>query len=222
MNNIINNISNLKKQIPKTVKLVAVSKTKPNEDILEAYNAGHKIFGENKIQDLVKKYEELPKDIKWHMIGHVQTNKVKYIAPFVSLIHAVDSFKLLSVINKEAIKNNRIINCLIQIHIAEEETKFGCTLDEAREILKLRFENKLTNIQLIGVMGMSTFTSDMEQIRNEFKGLKKIYTILKNEFFKEQDSFKEISIGMSGDFQIAIEEGSTMVRVGSLIFGSRY
>ena len=222
MANIERNILDLKAQIPENVKLVAVSKTKPNEDILEAYNAGHKIFGENKIQDLVKKYETLPKDIEWHMIGHVQTNKVKYIAPFVSLIHAVDSFKLLNVINKEAVKNNRIIDCLIQIFIAEEDTKFGSTLEQVKEILIQKENEKLLNVNIIGLMGMSTFTSDFEQVRNEFKQLKKAFNQLKEEFFKTQSSFKEISMGMSGDYQIAIEEGSTMIRVGSSIFGSRY
>lgn len=221
MESIAKNISDLKSQIPNNVKLVAVSKTKPDEDILQAYNAGHKIFGENKIQDLVKKYENLPKDIEWNMIGHIQTNKVKYIAPFITLIHAVDSFKLLNIINKEALKNNRIIDCLIQIFIAEEDTKYGSTFDQAKEIISLKEKEKLENVNIIGVMGMSTFTSDLVQVRNEFKQLKKNFNQLKDEFFKNQVGFKEISMGMSGDYKIAIEEGSTMIRVGSLIFGNR-
>ena len=222
MNNVVANLSKLKASIPDNVKLVAVSKTKPESDILEAYNTGHKIFGENKIQDLVEKYENLPKDIEWHMIGHVQSNKVKYIAPFISLIQAVDSIKLLRVVNKEALKNNRVINCLIQIYIAEEDTKFGSTLDQTREIIKTKNEEKLDNVNFIGVMGMSTYTSDTNQVRNEFKQLKNYFDQLKEEFFMENEGFKEISMGMSGDYQLAIEEGSTMIRVGSSIFGSRY
>jgi len=215
------NIISIKKKLPKGVRLVAVSKTKPIEDILEAYHAGHKIFGENKVQDLVQKYEQLPKDIEWHFIGHPQTNKVKYIAPFVRLIHGVDSMKLLKVINNEAKKNNREIECLMQFHIAEEETKFGLTLKEAREILEGDEFKSFKNVIVTGVMGMATFTDNMEQIRNEFKMLNIVFNTLKNEYFSEEKRFTEISMGMSDDYRIAIEEGSTLIRVGSKIFGER-
>ncbi len=215
------NIKRIKKNIPEGVKLVAVSKTKPNEDIMEAYRAGHKIFGENKIQDLARKYEELPKDIEWHMIGHLQTNKVKYIAPFVGLIHAVDSLKLLLVIDKEAKKNDRVIPCLLQFHIAEEKTKFGLSLEEAVDLLKSDEYLNLRNVKISGVMGMATFTSDMEQIHREFAALKTIFEKLKSGFFAEDRSFCEISMGMSDDYRVAIEEGSTMVRIGSSVFGAR-
>jgi pyridoxal phosphate enzyme (YggS family) len=218
---IAGNIICIKKNLPKNVRLVAVSKTKPNENILEAYNVGHKIFGENKVQDLVLKYEQLPKDIEWHFIGHPQTNKVKYIAPFISLIHGVDSIKLLRVINKEANKNNRKIECLLQFHIAEEQTKFGLTLEEAREILKSAEFKTLKNVVVAGVMGMATYTENEEQIRNEFKMLNLIFKTLKNEYFSEVKSFTEISMGMSDDYPVAIEEGSTLIRVGSKIFGER-
>ena len=214
------NINNIISEIPSNVKLVAVSKTKPNSDILEAYNDGYKIFGENKIQDLVKKYEELPKDIEWHMIGHLQTNKVKYIAPFISLIHAVDSIKLLKTINKEATKNNRIIDCLIQIKIAEEDTKFGMSVIDAKDI----FENNLSelkNINVVGLMGMASFSDDENQVRNEFKYISSKFNDFKSKYFSNSPTFKEISMGMSGDYNIAIEEGSTIIRVGSTIFGHR-
>ena len=211
----------VKSNIKEGVCLVAVSKTKPNEDILQAYEAGQFVFGENKVQDLAKKYEELPKDIQWHFIGHLQKNKVKYIAPFINLIHAVDSLKLLSVINKEAVKNNRVIRCLLQFHIAEESTKFGLDLDEAKEILNSSEFVDLENVEICGVMGMATYTDDEEQIRKEFGNLKNIFEVLKDEYFSNQESFKEISMGMSGDYLIAIDEGSTMVRVGSSIFGAR-
>ena len=219
--NIAENIDSIKKKLPKGVRLVAVSKTKPIEDILEAYNAGHKIFGENKVQDLVQKYEELPKDIEWHFIGHPQTNKVKYIAPFISLIHGVDSLKLLKVINNEAKKNNREVECLLQFHIAEEETKFGLTLNEAREILGSDEFKSFKNVIVSGVMGMATYTDNHEQIRNEFKMLNTIFNTLKNEYFSGVKKFTEISMGMSDDYQIAVEEGSTLIRVGSKIFGER-
>ena len=218
---IAGNIETIKKNLPKGVKLVAVSKTKPNPDILEAYHTGHKIFGENKVQDLVKKYEQLPKDIEWHFIGHPQTNKVKFIAPFVHLIHGVDSIKLLKVIDSEAKKNHREIACLLQFHIAEEDTKFGLILTEAREILDNNEFKSLNNVVIAGVMGMATYTENSEQIRNEFKLLKTIFNLLKNEYFSGVKSFTEISMGMSDDYQIAIEEGSTLIRVGSKIFGER-
>jgi len=218
---IAGNIETIKKNLPKEVKLVAVSKTKPNADILEAYHTGHKIFGENKVQDLVQKYEQLPKDIEWHFIGHPQTNKVKFIAPFVHLIHGVDSIKLLKVIDSEAKKNHREIACLLQFHIAEEDTKFGLTLNEAREILDNNEFQSLNNVVIAGVMGMATYTENSEQIRNEFKLLSTIFKALKNEYFSGVKSFTEISMGMSDDYQIAIEEGSTLIRVGSKIFGER-
>jgi len=218
---IAGNIDAIKNKLPNGVKLVAVSKTKPNEDILEAYHAGHKIFGENKVQDLVQKYEQLPKDIEWHFIGHPQTNKVKFIAPFIQLIHGVDSLKLLMAIDSEAKKNKREIGCLLQFHIAEEETKFGLTLSEAVEILESVEFKSLKNVKINGVMGMATYTDNIQQIRNEFKLLKTFFKTLKNEYFSEVKNFSEISMGMSDDYLVAIEEGSTMIRVGSKIFGER-
>lgn len=215
------NIKDINNSLPENVRLVAVSKTKPNEDILAAYETGHRIFGENKVQDLTKKYEELPKDIEWHFIGHPQTNKVKYIAPFISLIHGVDSIKLLKTINKEAVKNNRIIDVLLQFHIAEESTKFGLSLEEADEILDLAAFKQLENVRVVGVMGMATYTDDKNQIRNEFRVLHSIFNSLKNKYFSGSNTFTEISMGMSGDYPIAVEEGSTLIRVGSKIFGER-
>lgn len=207
--------------IPSDVKLVAVSKTKPNEDILEVYSTGHKIFGENKVQDLVRKKEELPDDIEWHFIGHLQSNKVKYIAPFVSLIHAVDSLKLLRTINKEGKKINRDIPCLLQFHVADEDTKFGLSFEEAVDILESAEYKEMDFVNITGIMGMATFTDSEGQVRDEFSTLKDIFEKLKDRFYETDDSFKEISMGMSEDYLIAIEEGSTMVRVGSNIFGSR-
>ena len=215
------NIQKLKSGLPKGVKLVAVSKTKPNEDILAAYHKGHRIFGENKVQELTRKQEELPKDIEWHFIGHPQSNKVKYMAPFVALIHGVDSLKLLKTINKEAKKNNRTIRCLLQFHIAEESTKFGLNEDEAVEILESEQYKQLTNVEIDGVMGMATYTDDTDQVRKEFRKLRTIFEKLKAQYFSDRDSFCEISMGMSDDFPIAVEEGSTMIRVGSKIFGPR-
>ena len=211
----------IKQNIPANVKLVAVSKTKPNEDILAAYNSGHKIFGENKVQDLAKKQSELPKDIEWHFIGHPQSNKVKFIAPFISLIHGVDSLKLLKIINKEGRKNSRTVNCLLQFHIAEESTKFGLSIREAKEILNSEEFKTLENVKIAGVMGMATYTDDKNRIRNEFRALNNIFNLLKNEYFSNSEIFKEISMGMSDDYLIAIEEGSTLIRVGSIIFGAR-
>jgi pyridoxal phosphate enzyme (YggS family) len=221
MGDIANNISIIKKSIPDTVTLIAVSKTKPPEDILEAYNAGQKVFGENKVQELVYKYETLPKEIEWHMIGHLQSNKVKYIASFVSLIHSVDSYKLLQVIDAEAKRHNRIINCLLQVKIANEETKFGFEPNEAQGIFRLAEINKLKNVGIVGVMGMATYTEDENRVRAEFKKLHSIFHSIKAENPKISDQFKEISMGMSDDYCIAIEEGSTMVRLGSIIFGKR-
>ncbi|WP_319503427.1 YggS family pyridoxal phosphate-dependent enzyme [uncultured Draconibacterium sp.] len=215
------NIKEITESLPENVRLVAVSKTKPNGDILEAYNAGQRIFGENKVQDLTKKYEELPKDIEWHFIGHPQSNKVKYIAPFISLIHGVDSIKLLKTINKEAIKNNRVIDVLLQFHIAEELTKFGLSLDEADVLLSSDAFKQLTKVRVVGVMGMATYTDDKDQVRNEFRMLRSIFNSLKNKYFSDSKFFTEISMGMSGDYPMAINEGSTMIRVGSNIFGAR-
>ena len=214
-------LKKIKVSIPAQVKLVAVSKTKPIELIQAAYAAGQRIFGENKAQEMAQKHEELPKDIEWHFIGHLQSNKIKYIAPFVSLIHAVDSFKLLKKINQEAIKNNRIIPVLLQFHIAKEESKFGFNPAKVDEMLAdVQFKD-LNNVEIAGVMGMATFTEDVQVVSAEFENLKNIFDNLKQGIFKESEAFKEISMGMSGDYELAIEAGSTLVRVGSAIFGSR-
>lgn len=214
-------LENLKQALPPQVKLIAVSKTKPYTFIQEAYDAGQRIFGENKAQEMQQKNALLPQDIEWHFIGHLQTNKVKYIAPFVHLIHSVDSLKLLKEINREAQKNNRTIDCLLQFHIASEETKFGLDIDEAKQLLQSDEYQSFENIRICGVMGMATFTEHTETIRKEFRALKHIFDVLKQAFFSKESYFKEISMGMSNDFPIAIEEGATMVRVGSLIFGER-
>jgi len=211
------NLLQIKQSLPASVTLVAVSKTKPVADLMQAYDAGQRIFGENKIQEMVEKYEQMPKDIAWHMIGHVQTNKVKFMAPFVALIHGVDSLKLLEEINKQALKNNRIIDCLLQIHIAEEETKFGLNEAELIELLQSDTFKNLQNIKVIGLMGMATFTENQSQIRKEFNHLKTIF----DQFKIQNSSFKILSMGMSGDHQLAIECGSNMVRIGSSIFGGR-
>jgi len=221
MMSIAENIDLVKLNLPVHVQLVAVSKTKPAELILEAYQNGQRIFGENKVQEMVWKYEELPKDIEWHLIGHLQTNKVKYIAPFVHLIQGVDTFRLLKAIDAEATKRNRIIPCLLQFHIAEEETKFGFSLDEALEMIVSDEFRNLRNVRISGVMGMATFTDDENRIRKEFAHLKAIFDKLKSEYFAQVGDFKEISMGMSGDYLIAVEKGSTMVRIGSTIFGER-
>lgn len=206
---------------PTQTRLVAVSKTKPNEAILELYEQGQRDFGENKAQELAPKYEALPKDIRWHMIGHMQTNKVKYIAPFVHLIHSVDSLDVLKEINKQAKKYSRIIDCLLQFKIAREETKFGFDLPEAELMLQSVDYQGLKNVRIVGVMGMATFTDDADQVRSEFKRLKELFNIIQAKYFSDQSSFKEISMGMSNDYKIAIEEGSTMVRIGTLLFGKR-
>ncbi len=212
---ITTDLQHIKNAIPTEVTLVAVSKTKPTESILEAYHAGQKVFGENKAQELAQKAKLLPNDIEWHMIGHLQSNKVKYIAPFVSLIHAVDSEKLLKEINKRAAQNNRVIDCLLQFHIAQESNKFGLNKEEAQKILVK--QSQYPNIRIIGLMGMATFTSDKAQIRSEFSLLKSIFDNIQ----KEYTEIKTLSMGMSGDYTIAIEEGSNMIRVGSAIFGTR-
>ena len=216
---IAQNLLQIKSQLPNHVTLVAVSKTKPVADLMEAYNAGQLIFGENYVQELVDKYEELPKDIQWHFIGHLQSRKAKLIAPFINLIHGIDSLKLLEEINKEAKKNNRIIDCLLQIYIAEEESKFGLDEEELNEIHNFIQNNKnqMNNIRIVGLMGMATFTDNQNQIKKEFDHLKTIF-----DKFKIQNSeFKILSMGMSGDYKLAIECGSTMVRIGSSIFGVR-
>jgi len=215
------NINNLRKQIPSEVKLVAVSKTKPVSDILEAYNAGQRIFGENRVQELLKKKDLLPVDIEWHLIGHLQTNKVKLIVPFVSMIQSVDSFRLIKTINDEARKTGRTVNCLLQLHIAREETKFGFSFSEVNEMLGDIASRTLDSIRICGVMGMATFTDDKDMVREEFRYLADCFRKLKTAYFINDEGFKEISMGMSGDFAIAISEGSTMVRIGSLIFGER-
>ena len=213
------NLNNIKSQLPAHVTLVAVSKTKPVVDLMEAYDVGQRIFGENKIQEMTDKWEVMPKDIEWHMIGHVQTNKVKYMAPYVSLIHGVDSLKLLQEINKQAAKNNRVIDCLLQVYIAEEESKFGLDEQELDEMLKQVQHDKenYKNIRIVGLMGMATFTENQNQIEKEFKNLKTIFDNLKT----QNSELKTLSMGMSGDYQLAISCGSTMVRIGSSIFGSR-
>lgn len=221
MSNIKERLDEITGILPQGIRLVAVSKTKPIGDIQEAYDWGQRIFGENKVQELADKYEALPKDIEWHMIGHLQTNKVKYIASFVSLIHAVDSLKLLEVINQEGQKYNRIINCLLQFHIATEDTKFGLDYNEAVELLESAQYATMQNIRIAGVMGMATYTDDIHRVRAEFHYLHEIFSRLKQSYFSAGETFKELSMGMSGDYEIAVEEGSTLVRIGSSIFGER-
>ena len=214
------NLLQIKSQLPENVTLVAVSKTKPVSDLMEAYNAGQRIFGENKIQEMTEKWEQMPKDIQWHMIGHVQTNKVKYMAEYVSLIHGVDSLKLLQEINKQAAKHNRIIDCLLQMYIAEEETKFGLDEKELEDILHFVQNDKLQNIKVVGLMGMATFTDNQTQIKKEFLNLKSTFDKI-NSLSIVNYQLSIISMGMSGDYNLAIECGSTMVRIGSGIFGNR-
>lgn len=215
------NLEKISATLPEQVTLVAVSKTKPVSDLQEAYDAGQRIFGENHALEMRDKHEVLPNDIQWHFIGHLQTNKIKYIIPFVTLIHSIDSANLLEAVNKEAKKHDRIVDCLLQFHIATEETKFGLDLDEARQLLSSDAFREMHNIRICGVMGMATFTDDTEQVHNEFRNLKSIFDTLKHDYFAEQPQFKEISMGMSDDYPIAIEEGATLVRVGSKIFGVR-
>jgi pyridoxal phosphate enzyme (YggS family) len=217
---IAQNLTEIKSQLPAHVTLVAVSKTKPVSDLMEAYNAGQRIFGENKIQEMTEKWEQMPKDIEWHMIGHVQSNKVKFMAKYVSLIHGVDSLKLLQEINKQAKKHNRVIDCLLQIHIAEEETKFGLDEEELNHILTSDDFKSLENIRIVGLMGMATFTENQNQIEKEFNHLKAIFDNSKK-LNTEHCQLNTLSMGMSGDYQLAISCGSTMVRIGSSIFGTR-
>jgi pyridoxal phosphate enzyme (YggS family) len=215
------NLQSIKKSLPENVMLVAVSKTQSNEKILEAYQAGHKVFGENYVQELVDKAAVLPKDIEWHFIGHLQSNKIKYIAPFISLIHSVDSFKLLKEINKQGVKNNRIINCLLQIYIAKEETKFGLDEKEMYEILNANDFKQLHNIKICGLMGMASNTQNMNEVKNEFLYLKKIFDDIKYKFNENNINVTTLSMGMSGDYKLAIECRSNMIRIGNSIFGAR-
>lgn len=216
------NLKNITRRIPEHVALVAVSKTKPNSDIMEAYNAGQRVFGENYVQEMVEKHEQLPRDIRWHFIGHLQSNKVKYIAPFVCLIHGVDSLKLLKEIDKQAKRNDRVIKCLFQMHIAEEETKFGLSENELEDILNFlrNDDNEMANIKITGLMGMATFTDDEKQIKKEFQYLKSVFDKYK-QLQASNLKLETLSMGMSGDYQLAIDCGSTMVRIGSSIFGTR-
>ena len=218
---ITTNLQKIQDEISTNAKVVAISKFHSTDDINEAYKAGHRIFGESRAQEIVPKYEELPKDIEWHFVGHLQSNKIKDIAPFISLIHSVDSFRLLRNINRHAKNNERVIPCLLQLHIAKEESKYGFTYDECREMLAKGEWRKFSNIQIAGVMGMASFTENQEIVKSEFIGLKEFYEEIKNDFFAEEPSFKEISMGMSQDYPIAVAEGSTLVRIGSKIFGNR-
>ena len=218
---IANEITKIKSSLPSTTTLIAVSKTKPVEDLQQAYDAGQRVFGENKALEMRDKHEALPNDIQWHFIGHLQTNKIKYIISYVSLIHSIDSLNLLKEVNIAATKKNRVVDCLLQFHIANEDTKYGLLLHEAHELLNSAEYKAMNNIRVVGVMGMATFTDNREQIRQEFKNLKNIFDQLKERYFAESNCFKEISMGMSDDYSIAIEEGSTLVRVGSAIFGKR-
>ncbi len=220
--NIKNNIINLRRIIPPSCKIVAVSKTHPVEKIREAYDAGHRIFGENRVQELTPKFEALPTDVEWHMIGHMQTNKVKYIVPFISLIHSVDRYNLLEEINRQGAKINRKISCLLQVHIAEEENKFGFSEDEILGLINSGAFSRFDYISVYGLMGMATFTDNMEQVRKEFKGLHVFFDRVKSMALPANVVMDELSMGMSGDYHIALEEGSTMVRIGSAIFGERH
>jgi len=215
-------LEQIKKSLPNNVRLVAVSKFHPESAIMEAYNSGHRIFGENRVQELVSKYEHLPKDIEWHFIGHLQLNKLKFIAPFIDTIHSIDSLKLLKEVDKEAAKFNRKIKVLLQIHIAEEEHKFGFSFDEIKQLLKKQTFDSFPHIVIAGLMGMATFTDEREKVRNEFRNLSSFFKKIKTDYFAESDFFRELSVGMSDDYPIAVEEGSTIVRIGSKIFGARY
>lgn len=215
------NIDKLREEIGDKVKIVAVSKFHPSDEIMEAYNDGQLLFGESRVQELESKQPELPKDIEWHFIGSLQRNKVRFIAPFVSMIHSLDSERLMREINNRAAQNNRVISCLLQLHVADEATKSGFTPDECRAFLESNNWKNYPNVKIVGVMGMATYTDDTEQVRNEFKEIKSLFKEFKEKHFKEDESFKEVSMGMSGDYHIAIEEGSTIIRVGTLIFGER-
>ena len=221
MVDITSNISSLRQQIPQSVKLIAVSKTKSVDDIMLAYNAGQRCFGENRVQELLRKKDMLPGDIEWHLIGHLQSNKVKHVVPFISMIESVDSFKLLKVIDSESSVIHRIVNCLFQIHIALEDTKFGFSMPEIHDMLHSEEFTKINTVRICGVMGMATFTDDHVRIRKEFRYLSGCFNELKDRYFSDNKSFREISMGMSGDYKIAVSEGSTIVRIGNLIFGER-
>ncbi len=221
MSDIVASLSRFCESVPNNVTLIAVSKTKPNEDLQVAYEAGQRDFGENKIQEMTQKWGDLPDDIRWHMIGHTQRNKVKYMAPYVHLVHGVDSPRLLKEINKQAKKNDRVIDCLLQIHIAREQSKFGFDEDELVEFLKSNAFKDLQNVRIKGLMGMATFTDNEDQVREEFKGLKNFYETLKKDIIEPPHEFDTLSMGMTGDYKIAIEEGSNMIRIGSAIFGAR-
>lgn len=221
MSAIANEITKIKSSLPATTRLIAVSKTKPVEDLQQAYDAGQRVFGENKALEMRDKHEVLPNDIQWHFIGHLQTNKIKYIISYVSLIHSIDSCNLLNEVNIAAAKKDRLVDCLLQFHIAAEDTKYGLSFDEAQDLLNSPEYKAMNNIRIVGVMGMATFTDNQDQIRQEFRNLKSIFDRLKEQYFADNDSFKEISMGMSDDYPIAIEEGSTLIRVGSAIFGKR-
>ncbi|MCE5347733.1 MAG: YggS family pyridoxal phosphate-dependent enzyme [Bacteroidales bacterium] len=221
MSEIAKNIAILKQTIPANARLIAVSKTKPVSDILEAYNAGQRLFGENRVQELLSKKDHLPVDIQWHLIGHLQSNKVKFILPFISMIQSVDTNKLLKTINAEAAKISRVVDCLLQIHIAEEETKFGFNMEEIVQMIESSDFSDMKNVRICGVMGIATFTSDQNQVNKEFTYLSDCFSTIKNKYFSADPDFKEISMGMSGDYRIALKAGSTIVRIGSLIFGER-
>jgi PLP dependent protein len=218
---IAGNIYSLKQSLPSSVRLVVVSKSRTVSDIMAAYNSGQRCFGENKVQELLNKKDHLPSDIEWHLIGHLQRNKVKFIVPFVGMIQSVDSFRLLSAINIEALKISRVVDVLLQVHIAREETKFGFSTEEIEEMMSSAEYDSLKNVRICGVMGMATFTSDPEQVQMEFRSLAELFKVLKNRYFQSNDHFREISMGMSGDYQTAVREGSTIIRIGSLIFGER-
>lgn len=217
MNEVANNLKSLKDSLPSDVTLIAVSKTYAPEIVMQAYEAGQRVFGENKVQELTAKYEALPKDIQWHLIGHLQSNKVKYIAPFVHLIHSIDSLKLLQEVNKQAAKCNRVIDCLLQVHIAQEESKFGMSPSDVKTVLGSKELKELKNVKITGLMGMATFTDNQQQVRSEFKTLKDLF----DDVSSSNPEIKNLSMGMSDDHRLAIEEGSNMIRVGSLIFGKR-
>jgi PLP dependent protein len=221
MTSINRNLTEIRSELPSQVRLVAVSKNHPVESILDAYQADQRLFGENRVQEVLLKQPALPADIEWHMIGHLQTNKVKLIAPFIAMIHSVDSLKLLSEISFQALRNERVIDCLLQVYIATEETKFGLDQNELLELLTFIKQNPLPGVRIRGLMGMASFSDDLTLVRREFRGLKELFCHLKKEFFADVTHFDELSIGMSGDYQIAIEEGSTLVRIGTRIFGTR-
>jgi len=221
MNSINKNLTEIRSELPSQVRLVAVSKNHPVEAIFEAYQSNQRLFGENRVQEILSKQPLLPQDIEWHMIGHLQTNKVKLITPFISMIHSVDSLKLLTEISSQASRNERIIDCLLQIYIATEETKFGMDQVELSELLMFVKQNSLPGVRIRGLMGMASFSDDLNLVRSEFRGLKEVFNKVRDEFFADDSFFNELSIGMSGDYQIAIEEGSTLVRIGTRIFGTR-